>query len=198
MILRVRGRRRFSASRVRVVRLNCCVLDVIDATLVVMILACLVALRTEGSRLAQDANSTHRSVAGERWFDKVLDCEPLDQLASTVPSPARTLSPASPPPAGTLTDAELAVQQPGRALPADMSAPITPAALETCSPMACGGGPARFVGSTDGSEPPAPRSSRLRPWQGSRTLLLACRPRGAPRHRCPTVGRYFLLPSACR
>jgi len=156
MILRVRGRRRFSASRVRVVRLNCCVLDVIDATLVVMILACLVALRTEGSRLAQDANSTHRSVAGERWFDKVLDCEPLDQLASTVPSPARTLSPARPPPAGTLTDAALAVQQPGRALPADMSAPITPAALETCSAMARGGGPARFVGSTDGSEPPAP------------------------------------------
>ena len=79
----VRGRRRFPASRVRVVRLNCCVLDVIDATLVVMILACLVALRTEGSRLAQDANSTHLSVAGERWFDKVLDCEPLDQPAAS-------------------------------------------------------------------------------------------------------------------
>src|SRR5437899_13038691 len=110
MILGAGGRRRFSASRVRVVRLNCCVLDVIDATLVVMILACLVALRTEGSRLAQDANSTHRSVAGERWFDKVLDCEPLDQLASTVPSPARTLSPARPPPAGTLTATALAVQ----------------------------------------------------------------------------------------
>jgi hypothetical protein len=72
-----------------------------------------VALRTEGSRLAQDANSAHRSVAGERWFDKVRDGEPLDQLASAAPSPARTLSSASLPPAGTLTDAELAVQQPG-------------------------------------------------------------------------------------
>jgi len=106
----LRGPARLAAPRVPVVRLNRRVLYVIGGTLVVVVLAGLVALRAQGSRLAQDTNS-HASrlpaPAGERWFDKVPEREPLAQPVSTVPGPAPALPPAGPPPAKTLTDAEL-------------------------------------------------------------------------------------------
>src|SRR5438477_4893365 len=70
----LRGPARLSAPRVPVVRLNRRILYIIGGALVVVVLAGLVALRAQGSRLAQDANS-HASrpptPAGERWFDKV-------------------------------------------------------------------------------------------------------------------------------
>ena len=53
----LRGPARLAASRVAVVRLNRRVLYVVGGTLVVVVLAGLVALRAQGSRLAQDANS---------------------------------------------------------------------------------------------------------------------------------------------
>ena len=68
----LRGPARLAAPRVPVVRLNRRVLYVIGGTLVVVVLAGLVALRAQGSRLAQDANShTSRppAPAGERWYD---------------------------------------------------------------------------------------------------------------------------------
>jgi hypothetical protein len=70
------GGSRLSALRVLVVRLNHRLLSVIRETLVVLILAVLVALRAQGSRLAPESNS-HASrlpaPAEERWFDKIPD-----------------------------------------------------------------------------------------------------------------------------
>src|SRR5262249_22879929 len=102
----LRGPARLSAPRVPVVRLNRRLLYIIAGALVVVVLAGLVALRAQGSRLAQDTTShTSRLLtpAGERWFDKVPDREPLAQPASTTPAPAPALPPASPPAAKTLT-----------------------------------------------------------------------------------------------
>src|SRR5205823_5784641 len=67
----LRGPARLSAPRVPVVRLNRRVLYIIGGTLVVVVLAGLVALHAQGSRLAPDVNShTSRrpAPAGERWF----------------------------------------------------------------------------------------------------------------------------------
>src|SRR5438128_7496462 len=113
----LRGPARLSAPRVPVVRLNRRVLYVIGGTLVVVVLAGLVALRAQGLRVAQDSNapvSRLPAPAGERWFDKVPDREPSVQPASTpapLGAPAPTLPPAGPPPAKTLTDAELETQR---------------------------------------------------------------------------------------
>src|SRR5690242_2595747 len=138
----LRGPARLAAPRVPVVRLNRRILYIIGGALVVVVLAGLVALRAQGSRLAQDANS-HASrlpiPAGERWFDKVPDREPLAQPASTTPAPAPTLPPASPPPAKTLTAAELEAQRRERALRAAIAAPIAAAAFDARSGMARGG-----------------------------------------------------------
>jgi len=65
----LRGPARLAVPRVPVVRLNRRVLYVIGGTLVVVVLAGLVALRAQGSRLAQDANShtsrpRHRPASG--------------------------------------------------------------------------------------------------------------------------------------
>jgi type IV secretory pathway VirB10-like protein len=154
----LRGPARLSAPRVPVVRLNRRVLYVIGGTLVVVVLAGLVALRAQGSRLAHDANS-HASrlpaPAGERWFDKVPDREPLAQPASPWPAPAPALPPASPPPAKTLTDAELEAQRRERALRAAMAAPIAAAAFEARSAIARGGGAERAAAGTDAGRPPA-------------------------------------------
>src|SRR5207249_6307709 len=88
------------------------------------------------------------------------------------------------------------VQQPGRALPADMSAPITPAALETCSAMARGGGPARFVGSTDGTEPPAPAIVPAAALAGVQDTAAGMSP--ARRSTAPPPNRREVLPAAIR
>lgn len=47
----------------------CCCLDFISTMLVVMILASLVAVRMNGSRLAPDAHSAHRRSTASDWFD---------------------------------------------------------------------------------------------------------------------------------
>jgi hypothetical protein len=82
----VPGRMRLSALRVAGVPLNRCVLDVTGAMLVVTILAGLVALREQGLRQAQDANSAPRSLAGEQWFDEVPDRGALAQSPSGGPA----------------------------------------------------------------------------------------------------------------
>src|SRR2546425_12549043 len=79
------GPARLSAPRVPVVRLNRRLLYVVGAVLVLVFVAGLVALRAQGSRLAQDGNSARASQlppAGERWFDKGPDREPSVQLAA--------------------------------------------------------------------------------------------------------------------
>jgi len=75
---------------------NRCVVDVTGATLVVTIVAGLVALREQDSRPAQDASSARGSLAGEQWFDEVPDSEALAQPPSTGPAPAPALQRASP------------------------------------------------------------------------------------------------------
>src|SRR5437870_7878972 len=158
----LRGPARLSAPRVPVVRLNRRVLYVIGGTLVVVVLAGLVALRAQGLRVAQDSNapvSRLPAPAGERWFDKVPDREPSVQPASTpapLGAPAPTLPPAGPPPAKTLTDAELETQRRERALRAAMAAPIAAAAFEARSPTARAGGPERSAGGAEPGSPPAP------------------------------------------
>ena len=102
----LRGPARLVAPRVPVVRLNRRVLYVIGGTLVVVVLAGLVALHSQGA-------SRPPAPAGERWFDKVPDREPLTPLASGGPSPA--LPPAGTPPIKTVTDAELEAQRRERA-----------------------------------------------------------------------------------
>jgi type IV secretory pathway VirB10-like protein len=172
-----------------VVRLNRRILYIIGGALVVVVLAGLVALRAQGSRLAQDANS-HASrlptPAGERWFDKVPDREPLAQPASTTPAPAPSLPRASPPPAKTLTDAELESQRRERALRAAMAAPIAAVAFEARSGMARASGAERFGTGTESAQ--APRSSRPQRSPRLRRRPGACRPHHAPRfHR--RIGR---------
>jgi hypothetical protein len=78
---------------VLVVRLNHRVLAVIGRALVVLILAGLVALRAQGSRLAQESNSHAARLpasAGERWFDKVPDrgCAASRPTIALAPAPA--------------------------------------------------------------------------------------------------------------
>jgi type IV secretory pathway VirB10-like protein len=194
----LRGPARLSAPRVPVVRLNRRVLYVIGATLVVVVLAGLVALRAQGSRLGQDANS-HASrlpaPAGERWFDKVPDREPHAQPASTGPAPAPALPPASPPPAKTLTDAELEAQRRERALRAAMAAPIAAAAFEARSAMARGGGPDRSVASAQGGQPTPPAIVPAAAIAAAQAAAAGMSP--APRS-APPPDRPEVLPAAVR
>jgi type IV secretion system protein VirB10 len=140
----LRGPARLSPARVPVVRLNRRVLYVVAAVLVLVFVAGLVALRAQGSRLAQDGNSARASQlppAGERWFDKVPDREPSAQpaTAGTPPAvPAPALRPSTPAPPKTLSDAELEAQRRERALRAAMGAPIAAVAFEARSLTAGG------------------------------------------------------------
>ena len=192
----LRGPARLAAPRVPVVRLNRRVLYVIGGTLVVVVLAGLVALRAQGSRLAQDASS-HASrlpaPAGERWFDKVLDREPLAQPASTTPAPA--LPPASPPPPKTLTDAELEAQRRERTLRAAMAAPIAAAAFEARSGIARGGGAERPATRTESAQTPAAivPAAALAAAQAAAAGLPP-----APRAAFPPPDRPEVLPAALR
>src|SRR2546428_10663488 len=89
--LELRGPAQLAPPRVPVVRLNRRVLYVVGAVLVVVVVAGLVALRAQSSRLMQDSNSARASQVlptGERWFDKVPDREPSAPQTSTDTPPA--------------------------------------------------------------------------------------------------------------
>ena len=142
----LRGPSRLTTPRVSVVRLNRRVLYVIGAALIAIVLAGLVALRAQGSRLGHDASSHAprlQAAAGERWFDKIPDREPLAQPAATPPAPTPPPLPPQPPPspapAKTLTDADLEAQRRDRALRAAMAAPIGAGAFEARAGMARAG-----------------------------------------------------------
>src|SRR2546425_8897364 len=125
----LRGPARLAPPRVAVVRLNRPVLHVVRAVPVVVVVAGLVALRAQSSRLAQDRNSARASQlppAGERWFDKGPDREPSapPTSADTPPAvPASALHPSTPAPTRTLSDAELEAQRRGRPRRAAQGAP---------------------------------------------------------------------------
>ena len=82
----LRGPAHLSPPRVPVVRLNRRVLYLVGAVLIGVVIAGLIALQAQSSRLAQEAGSARASrlspAAGERWFDKVPDREPSTQPAS--------------------------------------------------------------------------------------------------------------------
>ena len=145
----LRGPARLAPPRVPVVRLNRRVLYVVGAVLFVVVVAGLVALRAQSSRLAQDSNSARASQlppVGERWFDKVPDREPSGPLASvgTPPTgPAPALPPSTPAPGRTLSDAELEAQRRDRARRAAMAAPIAAVAFEARSVASRASGPER-------------------------------------------------------
>jgi type IV secretory pathway VirB10-like protein len=135
------GPSRLAPPRVPVVRLNRRVLYVVGTTLVVVVVAGLVALRAQGSRLTQEASEARTShlssAAGERWFDKVPDREPSaqpaaagQQLGTPPVSPAVPTPTPTSPLAKTPRDAEPETQRRERALRAAMTAPIAAAAFE--------------------------------------------------------------------
>jgi type IV secretion system protein TrbI len=194
----LRGPSRLAAPRVPVVRLNRRILYVRGGALVVVVLAGLVALRAQGSRLAQDANSHASGLpapAGERWFDKVPDREPLAEPPSTTPPAAPALPPASPPPAKTLTDAELEAQRRERALRAAVAAPIAASAFEARSGMARGSAAERSAAGTETGQPSAgivPAAAIAAAQAAAAGLPPA--PRSAP----PPPDRPEVLPAALR
>lgn len=135
----LRGPAQLTPPRVSVVRLNRRVLYVVGGVLVIAIVAALIALRAQGTRLASEENSSRASQLpppGERWFDKVADREPAGPPATvlprpeTPPPPPPAPRPPSAPTAKPLTDAELEAQRRERALRAAMAAPIGAAAFE--------------------------------------------------------------------
>jgi type IV secretion system protein VirB10 len=128
---------------VSVVRLNRRVLYVAGGVLVVAVVAGLVALRAQGSRLELDANSSRPSQLtarpGERWFDKIPDREPSIAPAATTTPPAASAPPLRVPaaaPAKTPSEEELEAQRRARALRAAMAAPIAAGAFEARSAAA--------------------------------------------------------------
>ena len=157
----LRGPARLAPPRVPVVRLNRRVLYVVGAVLFVVVVAGLVALRAQSSRLAQDSNSARASQlppAGERWFDKVPDREPSGPLTSagTPPTgPAPALPPSTPAPSRTLSDAEVEAQRRDRARRAAMAAPIAAAAFEARSVTSRASGPERSTTAVTTSAPTA-------------------------------------------
>ena len=96
----LRGPAHLTPPRASVVRLNRRVLYVAGSVLVVAVLAGLVALRAQGSRLEQDARAPQTSQLtvrpGERWFDKVPDREPSAPPAGTTLPPASPATPSRP------------------------------------------------------------------------------------------------------
>jgi type IV secretory pathway VirB10-like protein len=157
----LRGPAQLTPPRVSVVRLNRRVLYVAGSVLVVAVLAGLVALRAQGSRLEQDASAPRTSQLtvrpGERWFDKVPDREPSAPTAGTTLPRALPATPPPPPVAAagkTLSDAELETQRQERAMRAAMGAPIAAAAFEARS-AATRGGPERPGTGSQTTQPPA-------------------------------------------
>jgi type IV secretion system protein TrbI len=200
----LRGPARLTAPRVPVVRLNRRVLYVIGGTLVVVVVAGLVALHAQGSRLAKDANfhaSRPPSPTGERWFDKVPDREPLAQVSPTTPAPAPAMPPAGTPPTKTLTDAELEAQRRERALRAAMAAPIGAAAFEARQATARSGGAERPAPTVEtAAQPPTPAivpAAALAAAQAAAGLSPTARPAASPPDR-PEVLPAALRPPASR
>lgn len=116
-------------ARPSVVRLNRRILYVVGAGLVAVFLVGLVALRAQGPPAASDADKVPLpgAPAGERWFDKVPDQEPL---------PAHT--PGRLPAAPGSAPAGLDAQDRERALRAALSAPIGVSAFGTRAPRPAG------------------------------------------------------------
>jgi len=138
----LRGPARLSPPRVPVVRLNRRVLYVVGATLVIVVVAGLLALQAQSPRLAEELNPAGPSQLpppGGRWFDKVPEREQVAQPTSAEASPVivATSTPTATT-AKTLTDADLEAQRRDRALHAAMAAPIGAAAFEARSSAARG------------------------------------------------------------
>ena len=183
----LRGPARLTAPRVPVVRLNRRVLYVIGGTLVVVVLAALIALHSQGSRLAKDAGShASRPPAGERWFDKVPDRDPLTLPGSSGPAPAPALSPTGTSPTKTVTDAELEAQRRERALRAAMAASIGAAAFEARSATARASGADRPATAVEIGQPPTPAivpAAAIAAAQAAAGLSPTPRPAGPPPDR---------------
>lgn len=112
-----------------VVRLNRRVLYVLGAALVAVFVVGLVALRAQGPPAASDSGPVPLpgAPAGERWFDKLPDQEPI---------PAAAPGPLPAPPGST--PAALEAQHQERALQAALSAPIGVSAFHTRAPRPAG------------------------------------------------------------
>jgi hypothetical protein len=134
-----RGPAQLTPPPVSVVRLNRRVLYVVGGVLVIAIVAGLIALRAQGSRLAQEENSSRASQLpppGERWFDKLADREPAAQPANVAPTRHAARPDAGPPAAAAAkpVSAELTAQRRERALRAAMAASIGAAAFARDAP----------------------------------------------------------------
>jgi type IV secretory pathway VirB10-like protein len=188
------GPARLSTPRPAVVRLNRRVLYVVGATLVVVVVAGLVALRAQGARVPQDgspARAPKPAPAGERWFDKVPDHEPASPAA-----PGSALHPATPAPAETLDDAELEAQRRERALRAAMGAPIGAAAFEVQASKAGGSGPQRPATGVEGGVPTAGSIVPAAVLSTAQAAAGGLPP--APRQAAPPVERPEVLPATLR
>ena len=142
--------RELQATNRPVVRLNRRVLYVLGAVLVAVFVVGLVALRAQGPRAASDAGPVPlpAAPAGDRWFDKVPDREPLPAAAPDTPPAPATATPTAPrvvagppppPPAPVPpAPADLEAQRQERALRAALSAPIAVPAFEPRSPRPAG------------------------------------------------------------
>jgi type IV secretion system protein VirB10 len=155
----LRGPDRLTPPRVSVVRLNRRVLYVAGSVLVVAVIAGLVALRAQGSRL-EDASQPRASQLaarpGERWFDRIPDREPTAQPAAITAPPIPPAPPSRPPAAPqtkTLSEAELEAQRQERALRSAMAAPIAAAAFEARAVSARGSTDRAAAGSPAGPLP---------------------------------------------
>lgn len=116
-------------ARAPVVRLNRRVLYVLGAALVAVFVVGLVALRAQGPPAAGDSGPVPLpgAPAGERWFDKVPDQEPIPAAA-----PGRLPAAPGSPPAG------LEAPDRERALRAALGAPIGVSAFGTRAPRPAG------------------------------------------------------------
>jgi type IV secretion system protein VirB10 len=157
----LRGPDRLTPPRVSVVRLNRRVLYVAGGVLLVAVIAGLVALRAQGSRLDQDASQPRGSHLaarpGDRWFDRIPDREPTAQPAAIMAPPTPAAPPSRPPAAPqtkTLSEAELEAQRQERALRSAMAAPIAAAAFEARAASA-GGSTDRAAAGSPAGPPPA-------------------------------------------
>ncbi|HLQ21772.1 MAG TPA: TrbI/VirB10 family protein [Gemmatimonadales bacterium] len=186
----LRGPAQLAPPRVPVVRLNRRVLYVVGAALVLVFVAGLVALRAQGSRLAQDGNSARASQlppAGERWFDKVPDREPSAQPAfrSSTPAPAKAVS-----------DPEGEAQRQEGALRAAMAAPIGAVAFEARPLTARGSGSERSVAGIGAA--PATAGSILPAAALAAAQAVTAGLPPAPRPAAPPMERPEVVPASLR
>src|SRR6266542_5601812 len=109
----LRGPAQLSTPRVAVVRLNRRVLYVVGGTLVVVVVAGLIALRAQSARLGHPespAGAAHLvPSAGGRWFDKVPDRESSGPPTAATPPVIAPVAPpvSTPAPAKAPSEAEL-------------------------------------------------------------------------------------------